>query len=87
MEGKMIRICIDCGWTGREEDCVHPKHVEEERLCPRCLSVAEEFPGYHTEYPFTAKDLIDAFQTEVAREAFYRRFWINLFIGQFDHSY
>jgi hypothetical protein len=38
-----VRVCCnsDCGWIGYETDCVHPKHVPDERLCPKCNEVTE----------------------------------------------
>lgn len=40
----IIRICCnaECGWMGKENDCVHPKHSPDDRLCPVCYEVTEE---------------------------------------------
>lgn len=37
IEGKpQMRQCNKCDWSGTEAECVHPKHVPDQLLCPNC---------------------------------------------------
>jgi hypothetical protein len=31
----------ECQWTGKIEDCVHPKHSPNDLLCPECYEVVQ----------------------------------------------
>lgn len=31
-----LRECNFCDWRGCESQCVHPKHLPEQLLCPIC---------------------------------------------------
>jgi hypothetical protein len=31
-----MRECNGCGWIGYADECVHPKHVPSQLLCPVC---------------------------------------------------
>lgn len=38
-----MRQCCNtkCHWVGEDDDCVHPKHWPDDRLCPECHEVTE----------------------------------------------
>lgn len=31
-----MRECNACDWIGYQDECVHPKHVPDQLLCPEC---------------------------------------------------
>lgn len=49
-----------CGWAGMGWECVHPKHDDSLRLCPRCHETTMHLPQEE------AVQLIRSLRSEVA---------------------